>query len=161
MRYRATIRGEGTELRGYLEAPTTYALSAHARYLEPLGMLIASPAPDDYNPFRAADEERRAVLESELTIQMLQAEIAALRIVAKTAAMFLGTTAAGENSESVRLQAASRARALLVTMEHSTQAKHIIEKVPVILNAWVPGTTEDIDLRSGMELLASLPEEPE
>ena len=46
-RFRVTIRGEGVELRGYVD---NY-LPGIARVMEPYGLVIASPAEDDYDPF--------------------------------------------------------------------------------------------------------------
>lgn len=53
MRYRTTIRGEGVELRGYIDAKTQEELVELAEYAKPYGwLLIASPAEDDYDPFK-------------------------------------------------------------------------------------------------------------
>jgi hypothetical protein len=51
MRWRITVRNDGTELRGYLEAETGEVLEAFAAAMEPFGIVLASPADDDYNPF--------------------------------------------------------------------------------------------------------------
>jgi hypothetical protein len=48
-RYRVTIRGTGTEIRGYA---TEEALEALADDVTDPFIVVASPAPDDYNPFR-------------------------------------------------------------------------------------------------------------
>ena len=51
MRYRVTLRGEGTELRGYVSDNPTHLMNLAAA-VEPLALLvIASPADDDYDPF--------------------------------------------------------------------------------------------------------------
>lgn len=53
MRYRITVRGEGCELRGYLDDndPTSEGLKSFAQLLYPFGIVVASPAAEDYNPF--------------------------------------------------------------------------------------------------------------
>lgn len=48
MRYRITIRGEGTELRGYATYEAAMALGKNAN--DPF-VVVASPADDDYDPF--------------------------------------------------------------------------------------------------------------
>lgn len=55
MRWAVTIRGHGVELRGYIDAPLS-GLGALADAANPLGIMIASPADDDYNPFDRADD---------------------------------------------------------------------------------------------------------
>ena len=50
MRFRITVRGEGVELRGYLDADGE-ALGKFAHKMEPYGVVLASIAADDYNPF--------------------------------------------------------------------------------------------------------------
>lgn len=49
-RIRITVRGENTELRGYMDADRD-ALVAFSEAMKPYGMVVASPADDDYNPF--------------------------------------------------------------------------------------------------------------
>jgi len=49
MRWRITVRGEGTELRGYFNQMDD--LEEFARVMEPFGIVMASPAEDDYDPF--------------------------------------------------------------------------------------------------------------
>lgn len=51
MRYRATIRGDKSELRGYFTTHTPEVIREVAAAVTPLGMLIVSEAPDDYDPF--------------------------------------------------------------------------------------------------------------
>lgn len=54
-RWRITVRGEGTELRGYVEfnnepdGPDD--LEYFAAVMKPFGLVMASPADDDYDPF--------------------------------------------------------------------------------------------------------------
>lgn len=48
-RSRVTIRGEGVELRGYVDEAAR--LVALAEAMRPFGLVIASPAEDDYDPF--------------------------------------------------------------------------------------------------------------
>jgi hypothetical protein len=54
MRFRITVRGDGVELRGYLDvgdqrdAPS---LAQFAEDMKPYGLVVASVADDDYNPF--------------------------------------------------------------------------------------------------------------
>jgi len=51
MRYRVTIRGEGTELRGYA---TPEALAELADIHTETAIVVASPVEDTYNPFTEA-----------------------------------------------------------------------------------------------------------
>jgi hypothetical protein len=53
MRYRVTVRGPGTELRGYASAEAVAALARDAA--DPF-VVIASPASESYDPF-AEDKE--------------------------------------------------------------------------------------------------------
>jgi hypothetical protein len=57
MRWRITIRATGVELRGYIDAPLA-DLEGLAEAAKPLGLMIASPADPDFDPFRQADAER-------------------------------------------------------------------------------------------------------
>lgn len=61
MRIRITVRGEGTELRGYLDmgflGEGDADLRAFAKAMQPFGVVIASPADDDYNPFKDWHDE--------------------------------------------------------------------------------------------------------
>ncbi len=53
MRWRVTIRSDAIELRGYCDL--TYEELEHMSELaKPLGMVIASPADDSYDPFDEA-----------------------------------------------------------------------------------------------------------
>ncbi len=56
MRFRTTIRGEGVELRGYVD--DSVSLNALSVAMEPFGIVIASPAEDDYNPFAGTETYR-------------------------------------------------------------------------------------------------------
>jgi hypothetical protein len=50
MRYRITVRGEGIELRGYIDNDELVADIAHT--VDSYGaMVVMSPAPQDYDPF--------------------------------------------------------------------------------------------------------------
>lgn len=69
MRYRVTIRGAGTEIRGYA-GPEALALIGRAPGVgDETYLVVASPAGDDYDPFAEQDELRNrvAVLEAELS----------------------------------------------------------------------------------------------
>ncbi len=57
MRYRVTIRGDKAELRGYFTTHNPDLYRELAQAVTPLGMLIVSPAADDYNPFRSGVNE--------------------------------------------------------------------------------------------------------
>jgi hypothetical protein len=49
-RFRITVRGEGAELRGYIDGSTD-TLGDFSNLMAPVGLVIASPAPDDFDPF--------------------------------------------------------------------------------------------------------------
>ncbi len=49
-RIRITVRGENAELRGYMDADQD-TLMAFAEAMKPYGLVVASLAEDDYNPF--------------------------------------------------------------------------------------------------------------
>jgi len=49
-RFRITVRGENAELRGYMDADME-ALIAFSDVMKPYGVVVASNAEDDYNPF--------------------------------------------------------------------------------------------------------------
>jgi hypothetical protein len=52
MRWRITVRGEGIELRGYLDDTEWIpALQEFSEVMKPFGMVVASPAEEDYDPF--------------------------------------------------------------------------------------------------------------
>jgi hypothetical protein len=62
MKYRITVRGDGIELRGYLGEvllqSATERLTAFAEAMKPYGLVVASVAEDDYNPFVNWTEDR-------------------------------------------------------------------------------------------------------
>jgi hypothetical protein len=54
MRYKITVRGQGVELRGRFDEPTdedASTLRYFAEQMEPFGIVVASPAEDDFDPF--------------------------------------------------------------------------------------------------------------
>jgi hypothetical protein len=55
MRWRVTIRGNWTELRGYIDCPHP-VLVAFSEAMKPYGIVVAFPADDDYNPFKDWDQ---------------------------------------------------------------------------------------------------------
>lgn len=68
MRIRITVRGLGIELRGFMDeltdedAPTLWQL---AEALKPFGMVIASLAEPDYNPFKEQEARELHHFETE------------------------------------------------------------------------------------------------
>lgn len=60
-RLRITVRGNGVELRGYLDldldGQVTQPLPQFAKAMEPFGIVVASPAADDYDPFTVAEQD--------------------------------------------------------------------------------------------------------
>jgi hypothetical protein len=60
MKFRITVRGDGTELRGYMVALDHTTLNAFAATMKPYGMVVASIADDDYDPF--ADQQMVAAV---------------------------------------------------------------------------------------------------
>jgi hypothetical protein len=61
-RFRATVRGTDIELRGYIDGLAT--LRVTAKTLEGIGLVIASPAEDDFNPFAISEPDYPPTLES-------------------------------------------------------------------------------------------------
>jgi hypothetical protein len=55
VRYKITVRGTDMELRGYLDGEAT--LRVTAKVMEGIGLVIASPAEDDYNPFAITEPD--------------------------------------------------------------------------------------------------------
>lgn len=62
MRWRITLRGEDVELRGYVDCSLP-ELELMSEQVKPLGLLIASQADDDYNPFGSGSMTRNEILE--------------------------------------------------------------------------------------------------
>jgi hypothetical protein len=56
VRYRITVRGEDTELRGYIDGDES-RLRKLSLLMEPFGLVVASPAQPDYNPFIDKEKE--------------------------------------------------------------------------------------------------------
>lgn len=78
MRYRITVRGENTELRGYLVPTDNNMLSELAECMKPFGMVVASAADDTYDPFREEQARELHHFETEQENERLRAEIARL-----------------------------------------------------------------------------------
>ena len=51
MRLRITVRNDDMELRGYVDVDSLDNLNGFAAAMKDVGIVIASPAADDYNPF--------------------------------------------------------------------------------------------------------------
>lgn len=49
-RFRITVRGDGAELRGYIDG-SHGTLNDFAGLMTPVGVVVASPAEDDFDPF--------------------------------------------------------------------------------------------------------------
>jgi hypothetical protein len=54
-RYKITVRGTDVELRGYIDGEAT--LRVTAKVMDGIGIVVASPAPDDFNPFAISQPE--------------------------------------------------------------------------------------------------------
>lgn len=61
-RHKITIRGTDLELRGYIDGDAT--LRVTAKVMEGIGLVIASPAEDDYDPFGITYPEHPPTLEA-------------------------------------------------------------------------------------------------
>lgn len=57
MRFKLTIRGEGFEVRGYIDADHEARLVDLSNAVKPFGLVIASIAPDYYQPFGITDPD--------------------------------------------------------------------------------------------------------
>lgn len=68
MRYRITVRGRGTELRGYFDGEHR-ELEEFSDVMAPFGVVVASHADADYDPFK---EEQYRELHHFETEQMFQ-----------------------------------------------------------------------------------------
>lgn len=51
MRFRVTVRNDDIELRGWIDVASLENLNGFAALMKDVGLVIASPAADDYNPF--------------------------------------------------------------------------------------------------------------
>jgi hypothetical protein len=63
-RFKVTVRGDGVELRGYVD---NY-LPGIARVMEPYGVVVASEASDDYNPFGITEPDYPPSLENSIDV---------------------------------------------------------------------------------------------
>ena len=55
MRYRITVCNDDIELRGWIDVDAMENLSGFAEKMKDIGLVIASPAADDYDPFNPAE----------------------------------------------------------------------------------------------------------
>lgn len=74
MRHRITVRGQGMELRGYADEHLPEEL---AQVLAPF-LVVASPAEDDYDPFKEAEHRELHHFEVEQENARLEADNARL-----------------------------------------------------------------------------------
>lgn len=64
-RFRITVRGEGIELRGRIDADSPNEIERlFADDLDERAIIIASPAADDYDPFAITEPDRPPTIES-------------------------------------------------------------------------------------------------
>jgi hypothetical protein len=71
MRYKITVRGQGVELRGRFDEPTdedASTLRYFAEQMEPFGIVVASPAEDDFDPFAIDQPEHPPTLENSIDV---------------------------------------------------------------------------------------------
>lgn len=87
MRFKITIRGEGIELRGYVDGEDEREVELLAGVCDPW-QVIASIAPEDFDPFKINDPEFPPSIESSLTV--IEAILAASPDI-KTATEMLAT----------------------------------------------------------------------
>jgi hypothetical protein len=66
MRFRVTVRGTDLELRGYIDGEATLRVTSKA--LEGIGLVIASPAEDDFDPFAIDQPEYPPTIEHSLDV---------------------------------------------------------------------------------------------
>jgi len=76
------VRGLGVELRGYVDTDLDEdqpGLVELSEAMKPFGMVVASPAEHDYNPFKSDDEYTRMMVgrvnEAEEEADRLRAEL--------------------------------------------------------------------------------------
>jgi hypothetical protein len=65
-RYKITVRGTDIELRGYLDGEGTLRLTAKS--LEGIGLVVASEAPDGWNPFAITEPDYPPSLEKSIDV---------------------------------------------------------------------------------------------
>lgn len=79
MRWRITIRGDDAgarvELRGYADLSQARLIDL-SNAMKPYGLVIASPADNDYDPFAEIEEERRMLADAQLIIAELYRRLA-------------------------------------------------------------------------------------
>ena len=68
MRFKVTIRGDKAELRGYITTPTEEGLAIAAQAVTPIGLMIASPAADDFDPFAISEPDYPPTPDSSIDI---------------------------------------------------------------------------------------------
>lgn len=66
MRFRVTVRGEGTEIRGYATPEALRALAADGT--DQFYTVVASPADEDYDPFKEVERLRAKVARMEAAV---------------------------------------------------------------------------------------------
>jgi hypothetical protein len=54
-RYRVTVRGDHVELRGYIDVERMESLTVFSEAMRGFGIVVASVAEDDYDPFYQTD----------------------------------------------------------------------------------------------------------
>jgi hypothetical protein len=58
VRYRITVRGDGTELRGYLDGSAAVVVQ-FTEAMKPYGFVVISEATPDYDPFKEQADDPR------------------------------------------------------------------------------------------------------
>jgi hypothetical protein len=66
MRHKVTVRGTDIELRGYIDGEAT--LRVTAKVMEGVGLVIASPAEDDFDPFAISEPDYPPTLDASADI---------------------------------------------------------------------------------------------
>lgn len=125
-RMRITVRGDGTELRGYATMEALVSLTSPPG--EQPYIVTASPADDDYNPFAISEPENPPTLEKSIDVltDIAKESSNLVEVIERFAAIHYGQAMVirGERGR------AERAEAELVGRElHHFETEQIIERI--------------------------------
>lgn len=139
MRFKITIRGNGVELRGYIDGEHA-DLNAFAGAVKPW-MVVASPAADDFNPFGITEPEHPPTLEASIDILTGIAASSGnmVEVIENFAALHFGqaNVIRGERYQREQAEAELRDREL-----HHFETEETLTKIKATIDNWDDETNE-------------------